>query len=154
MTRTGLSQYCIWIIPYTIVVFYNSKFKNIVNIIIACLIYLFCFIMSALSGTRSLSLILIIIFGLLLLQILYRTKRKLIKNIVFGFILVSFLLSSLVLLRIIEVPESLLRITFINRLLNPDNNSNSARLELLKIFSNFYKYPFGGLNRLMELIIP
>ena len=119
------------------------------NIVIAATTICFCFITSTLSGNRSLTIIFIIFFFVLGFLNVLKIRQKTLKITSLSLIGALFILGILILFGVVKLP---FKLAFLERVLDPAKNSDSARLELYMVFfKNFYKYPFGGLNTISEL---
>lgn len=149
MLRTGLSLYCLGMTSYSIACLYKNQYRTITNIIISALTICFCFITSILSSNRSLPIIFIAFFLFLGFNSITKIHNRTLKTILFVSICGLVVFGFLILLGFVKLPFNL---TFLERILDPTKNSNSARMELYTIFfKNFYKYPIGGLNTLQDL---
>lgn len=153
-TRTGISLYEIGAIGVLVaVLFFKSNYRKWYTIPLIIFAIVVCSIVSLRIGNRS---FLVALFFLFFATIAFKmfdrrfggfwTAVLIAYNILFvAFFLLYFLVSS----KTIVLPDSLMEIKVIRRIFSED--LSKGRPELWgEFFSNFYKYPFGGLTNAMS----
>lgn len=150
MNRTGLSLYGVGALSFSFsLLFGTKKWKTMQSVTTSLLTIFFITAMSLVATNRSLVVVIILsVFGFGIGLIL-KSKSKTVSTITIVTLCAAFAILFAVFTGILKMPDSFYQIPIIRRFLSSDYNSDSERLKLYKIFfTNFYKYPFGGLNNL------
>ena len=149
VSRTGISLYCVGAMGIgTFVICAKTPFRKWYTIVGSVLIIALSTVVGVVAGNRSFLVSLLSLVAFWVVYALLKIKKTAVKGAIIATVSVLFIGFVLLYIGVIPIPDFLLKIPVVSRILS--GGSNSERLLLYKeFFSNFYKYPLGGVQNVM-----